>query len=143
MLPITKKRTYDPSLANHFFGGDILSSLFSDGADYSVPAVNIKEDDKAFQIQLAAPGISKEAMSIKLDKDKLTISASNKNDSENKVEEFTKREFSFNNFKRTFSLPENINKDKISADYREGVLYVELPKVAENNKNKNRIVKIS
>lgn len=143
MLPIIKKQSYYPNLSNQHFGRDLFSNFFSDGADYAVPAVNIKENEKAYIIELAVPGVSKEDIKISLEKDVLTISSSKESKSDKKVDDFKRKEFSYNSFSRSFSIPETINKDKVKASHANGILSIELPKIAKDEKNKNRSIKIS
>lgn len=143
MLPVIRKRSYVPSYADHFFGRDFLSSLFSDGADYTVPAVNIKENDKNFEIEVAAPGLSKEDFQINLEKNILTVSSKNEENKEEKADSFTRKEFSFKSFSRSFSLPESVKVEKISANYKNGVLLIELPKIEEAQLEKVKSIKIS
>lgn len=96
----------------------------------SVPAVNISENDEAFHLEVAAPGKTKKDFNLELDNGVLTISSEEKREEEKKDENgrFTRREFSYNSFKRAFSLPESVNSEKISAEYKNGVLKIDLPK---------------
>lgn len=96
----------------------------------SVPAVNISEDEDKFTVEVAAPGKSKKDFNLELDKGVLTISSEEKNEEEKKDKngKFTRREFSYSSFKRAFSLPDSVDSDKISAEYKEGVLNISLPK---------------
>jgi HSP20 family protein len=110
----------------------------------SIPAVNIKESDDNFLVEVAAPGKSKEDFNIELDNDVLTISAEEKK--ENKEEEngkFTRREFSYRTFKRAFSLPEMVETTKINASYEQGVLLIALPKKEEAKVQAKRMIEIS
>lgn len=143
MLPQIKRRAYMQDYSDHFLNRDFLSSFFSDGADYSVPAVNIKETDDAFEIEVAAPGLIKDDLKINLDNEILTISADHKTDKENKTDQYMRKEFSYRTFKRSFSVPETVNTDGIKANYDNGVLIVALPKVEKNKTSKNKTIKIS
>jgi HSP20 family protein len=135
---------YLPDLSDHFFGRDLMSNFFSDGADYSVPSVNIRENKNAFEIELAVPGMDKNDLNIQLDKDILTISAENKDEnSEGDKDRFMRREFSYSTFKRSFSIPESVNVDKIKASHENGVLTVELPKMEEDKSKLKKMIKIS
>lgn len=110
------------------------------------PAVNIKENDKHFEVELAAPGLRKGDFSIMIDKNVLTISASQQSQKEGEKEEqgnYTVREFSFQSFERSFSLPENaIEEEKVEASYNEGILRLVLPK-KEEKKPKVKQIKIA
>lgn len=143
MLPLIRKQTNIPGLSDHFFGKDLLSSFFNDGADHSIPAVNIKDKNNAFEIEVAAPGLSKEEFRIKLDKDILTISSEEKNENNEQSSTFMRKEFSFHSFKRSFSIPELVDTDKISASHKNGVLSILLPKVEKELTQKNKTIKIN
>jgi HSP20 family protein len=99
----------------------------------SVPAVNIQEDDKQFTIELAAPGLSKGDFKINLDDHVLTISKEQEEKQEEVKDNYTRREFVYNSFSRSFRLPKTILEDKIKADYKDGVLAITLPKDAKAN----------
>ena len=109
------------------------------------PAVNIKETDKAFTVQLAAPGFSKEDFKIELDNDLLTISSEIKAEKTEEANEgkYTKKEFYQSSFKRSFKLPETINEQDINAAYQDGILVIELPKKEEALPKAKRTVEIS
>ena len=143
MLPVVRKRSYLPRYSDTFFGNDLLSGFFSDGADYSVPAVNIKENGNSFDIEMAAPGLNKEDFNIKIEKNILTISSEIENKNETKNEKFTRKEFSFKSFSRSFSIPETVDFDKIKATHKNGVLTLELPKLDEAKVKKAKTIKIS
>lgn len=115
---------------------------FNSGCDFNRPAANIIENEKDFMIELAVPGMDKEEFNIKLEDDILTISVERKEVEEKEERNFTRREFRYDGFKRSFSLPDIIDQDKIKADYKNGVLNVKLPK-SEETKIKGREIKIS
>jgi HSP20 family protein len=143
MLPVMRKRVYTPGYLNNYFGRDLLTNFFSDGADYTVPAVNIKENENGFSIEVAAPGLNKEDFNIKVEKDVLTISSEMKDSKEESSENYMKREFGFQAFSRSFSIPESINQDKISASHKNGILILELPKMDEAKMKKTKTIKIA
>ncbi len=143
MLPVMRKRVYTPGYFNHFANSDLLSNFFSDGADYTVPAVNIKENENGFTIEVAAPGLNKEDFNIKLEKDVLTVSSENENKNEEIKENFMKKEFSFKSFSRSFSIPETVDQNKIKASHNNGILTIELHKMDEAKVKKSKIIKIS
>lgn len=111
---------------------DWNNSNFSAGGS-SLPAVNIRETSDGFDVEMAAPGMSKKDFKIELDNNVLTISAERKTENEHKDgERYTKREFSFQSFQRSFSLPkEVVDDDKIQARYEDGVLKLSIPKKEE------------
>lgn len=144
MLPIVRKRVYSPSYLDDFLGKDFLTTFFNDGADYSTPAVNIKESEKLFEIEVAAPGLSKEDFNIKVEHDVLTISSEKETKTEEKEEgRFMRREFGFKSFSRSFSLPDSIEQEKIGANHKNGVLTVSLPKLDEAKLKNTKMIKIS
>jgi len=99
-----------------------------------VPAVNISETKTGYQIELAVPGFKKEDFKINLEKDILTVSAEHKEDkSENSDDKkhFSKREFNFQSFTRSFNIPESINTAGIQANYENGILSIDLTKKEE------------
>ncbi len=110
----------------------------------SVPAVNIKEQDKAFTLELAVPGMKKEDFKVEIDKDVLTVSA--EISSESKPEEntvYSRREFKYASFKRVFTLPKAVDKDEVNASYTDGVLSLTLPKVEAALPAPKRLVEIA
>ncbi len=131
MLPLLVKRSVLPNYRNDFFRNDALSSFFSDGADYSVPAVNIKETENNFEIEVAAPGLSKEDFNVKLEKNILTISSEKDTKNEKEMPNYRRKEFSYQSFCRSFSVPETVNTESIKASHKNGVLTIELPKFDE------------
>ena len=110
----------------------------------SVPAVNIKEQDKSFNVELAVPGMKKEDFKIELDKDVLTVSAEVSNESKNEEEGvYSRREFKYASFKRVFTLPKAIDKEQIIASYTDGVLNLTLPKLETEIPAPKRLVEIA
>jgi len=96
-----------------------------------IPAVNIKEEEKSFLLELAAPGLKKDDFKINVEKNLLTISSEVKTENEEKTENYTRKEFGFSSFSRSFKISENILVDEISANYEDGILKVNLPKNVE------------
>ena len=133
MLPSLVRRNFSPFNLPNLFEDDFFP-VFSSRTD-SMPAVNIREDEKKFMLDLAVPGIDKKDLKIDVEEDILTISSETKNESEEKTDGYRRKEFSYSSFCRSFQIPENVNKDKIEASYKDGILTVSLPK-AEEEKNK-------
>jgi HSP20 family protein len=111
----------------------LFNTTLSDviGVDYSTssPSVNITEDDAKFSLHLAAPGLVKEDFNIKVENDFLVISAEKKEEKDENVQgKYTRREFNYGAFKKSFRLDENINREGITAAYENGVLKINLPK---------------
>jgi len=140
---------YNPALRNfstRSFNG-ILDRFFQDtfesqenGSGF-VPAVDISETDKSFELELAAPGLKKEDFTIDFKDDQLTISGERKFENEQKEINYHTRETRYGTFSRTFHLPESVNDTKIQAVYNEGILKVTLPK--DQKKELKRTIKIN
>lgn len=92
------------------------------------PAVNVSENDKSFEIELAAPGIKKEEFKVDVKDGVMTISCATKKEEEEKKKNYTRREFSSRSFSRAFTLPDNVDQKNVSAKYTDGVLHVTLKK---------------
>ena len=133
-----------PSFFDDFFTRDLFDwSNTNTAYGSSLPAVNIKEDDDHFQVEVAVPGLSKDDFKVELENDVLTISSEKEVTNESNEENYKRREFSYAAFKRSFSLPENkVDGDKVKARYTDGVLYVTLPKKEEAKPKPVRTIKI-
>jgi len=105
----------------------------------TIPAVNIKEREKDFIIELAVPGINKEDINIDLEKNILTVSSSKKKEKVEEKIDFSKHEFDYNNFNRSFSLPKTVDSENINAEYLDGILYLTIAKRKEEIKTKRTI----
>lgn len=135
-----------PSVFDDMFKTDWLGGTTNvNSIGTSIPAVNIYESDDNFKVEVAAPGKSREDFNIELDNEILTISSEQKKETETSENngKFTRKEFSYSNFKRAFSLPESINNEKISASYENGVLTINLPKKEEAKVQAKRMIEIS
>lgn len=141
----TNYRNYAlPALrANHFLH-DLLNNelIVNDGwMKKSTPAANVKESAEKFRIELAAPGMEKTDFVIKAEDGVLIISSEKKREEVQENEKFTRKEFSYHAFSRSFTIPENVDEEGIKAAYENGILSVELPKkVVETKENKRQIV---
>lgn len=134
-----------PSVFDDMFRTDWLGGTTNvNSIGTSIPAVNIRESEENFVVEVAAPGKAKEDFNIELDNDVLTISSEEKNENEVKEDHgrFTRKEFSYRNFKRAFSLPETVESQKISASYKDGVLSITLPKKEEARVQAKRMIEI-
>ena len=129
-----------PSLMNEIFKPDWFGGM--ENVATSTPAVNIKDNEKSFELDLIVPGRKKEDFNIEVDNELLTISAELKDEKEVKEENYTRREFRFSSFKRAFTLPESINVDDIKAEYVDGVLKIELPKKEEALPKPKRLIEL-
>lgn len=130
-----------PSLMNDFFRPDWFGGV--DRYDSNIPAVNIKENERDFELELAVPGMKKDDFNVEVDKNVLTISAETKSNDEVSEDNYTRREFAFSSFKRAFTLPETINDGKIDASYKDGVLKLTLPKKEEALPKPKRLIEIA
>ncbi len=129
-------------LFDELFNNGLADFIGSDGLSHK-PSVNVIELKDAFKIELAAPGLNKEDFNINVEKNVLTISASIEQNDDEKIEgAYKRREFNYSSFKRSFNLPETVDKDAIGAAYESGVLNVTLPKV-EEAKNEPKVIKIT
>jgi HSP20 family protein len=140
MLPTITRRTFSPFLSN-LFDDDFFPVLTNRTS--SMPAVNIKENEKSFLLELAVPGMDKKNLKIDINEDVLTISSESSNESEEEKDGYKRKEFSYSSFCRSFYIPDNVNKEKIEANYKDGILNVELPKVEEEKNKITRQIKIS
>ncbi len=141
MLPTITKRTFSPFNMSNIFDDDFFPLL--PNRSNTMPAVNIRENEKSYTLDLAIPGIDKNNLKIDINEDVLTISSETKNETEEKIEGYKRKEFSFSSFCRSFYIPENVNKDKIGASYKDGILSVDLPKDEEEKNKIIRQIKIS
>ncbi|SEN09224.1 heat shock protein Hsp20 [bacterium A37T11] len=116
---------------NNLFDSLFTDSLGRDPFVAKVPAVNIAEKEDAYQIELAAPGLAKEDFKINVEDDVLTISAEKKSESEEEGKRYSKREYSYSSFQRSFTLPDSIDQEKIEASYKDGVLFLTVAKKEE------------
>lgn len=117
-----------PSLLDELFGSRFLEKV---NAKASFPAVNVKESDDRFEVFLAAPGLKKDDFSISLENDVLTISTQKSQEKVDEKEHYTRKEYSFSSFSRSFNLPENADVNGIKAKYEDGELKLEIPKKTE------------
>jgi HSP20 family protein len=120
---------------NNPFFNDVYSllndSFLSEKAITRTPAVNIAETDNQFEVELAIPGLNKEDIKINLDKNLLSVSADKKAENVQEGKKFSKREFGFSAFSRSFTLPESADQSKIEADYTSGILKLTIAKKEE------------
>ncbi len=143
------KPTFDqfPSLGtflNDIWSEDMPSVFrtnFNEGM--TLPKVNIKETAENFQVHMAVPGFKKDNFNISVENEELLISAEIEENTEEKNEEFTRKEFGYASFRRSFVLPETVDGDKIKASYEDGILNVILPKKEEAKPKPARTIKIS
>ena len=136
---IRKKTSFYPSLVDDFLNQDW--SLKTAQA-ITMPAVNIKEMETEFEIELGVPGKKKEDFEIEVENGVLSISSTSEEEHAEEKGKFTRLEFSYNSFRRTFTIPESVDPTKIDAKYTEGVLRVSLPKRKEALPQAKKLIKI-
>lgn len=142
MYPVQRNFT---SLFDDFFGRGLIDFI---GADLTVnqPSVNIIEENDKFKIEVAAPGLERNDFSLKLENGFLTISAQKEESKEDKDEKegrkYTRREFNYSYFSRSFQMPESADVNKISASYNNGVLVVDIMKKEEAKTNEPKLIEI-
>ncbi|MEV4884095.1 Hsp20/alpha crystallin family protein [Chitinophaga ginsengisegetis] len=135
-----------PSLFDDFFGRELFNwgnNNFS-STSTTVPAVNIKETTDAFEVEVAAPGMEKGDFSITLDGNLLTISSAKQLQEEKKEQNYTRREFSYQSFQRSFELAKDVvDEDKINARYENGLLHLTIPKKEEAKQKGPRTIQVA
>lgn len=136
-----------PSLIDKFFEGNMMdwNNWNFAGSNSTLPAVNVSENQDEYRLDVAAPGMQKGDFKLNYDNGRLTISSERKDEKEEKEgDNVTRREFSYQSFQRSFTVPENvINADKITAKYDNGILHVVLPKREEVKPKPAKEIKIS
>ena len=136
MLPsiysTNRNHGFFPSLFNDFLNDSFLMPQFHSTS----PAINVSEDEKGYQVEIAAPGMTKEDFKISLAGDDIVISMEKKldNKDENKDKKYIRREFSYSKFEQRLMLPDNVERNRISARMTDGVLNIDIPKMAPQEK---------
>ncbi|MCL4637609.1 MULTISPECIES: Hsp20/alpha crystallin family protein [Olivibacter] len=121
-------KTFDPWVSN------LIDNLFYDGSGRSLskfPAVNVSESAEGFHVEFAVPGFSKEDFKISVEKDVLAVSGEHKAESLDEAKQYSRKEFSYSSFKRSFTLPESVDVNKIEANFKDGVLTLTVAKKEE------------
>ena len=143
MMPTKRMYNNDqnwlPTFFNDFFDNDWMMKT-----NATAPAINVVESDKEYKVEVAAPGMKKEDFNIHLgDNNELIITMEQKNENKEEHKKYLRREFAYSKFQQSFVLPDNIEKEKISASVNDGILTIELPKQAPEEKAKvNRVIEI-
>lgn len=137
-IPTRPRRPWN-ALIEDFLNEEFLAPV--KGGIFKTAATNIKEKDDAYIVELAVPGLSKKDFSISIENDVLNVSS----DAEDKAEDgvtYSRKEFGYSSFKRTFHLPESVDKSSISASYRNGVLIISLNKMESAKPQPARVVEV-
>lgn len=126
MMPVKRTQNWLPDIFNDFFDNDWMVKT-----NATAPAINVIEHEHDYRIELAAPGMTKEDFNVHVDENSnlvISMEKKNENKEEKKNGRYLRREFSYSKFQQTIILPDDVDKEKISAEVKHGVLYVELPK---------------
>lgn len=128
---------------NRFFDDFFQKGIegFNPSSTQSI-AVNARENETEFTLELALPGIKKEEVDIALEKDTLTVSSATKSSDTKEKQGYTRKEFGHFSFKKVFTLPELVDREKVKASFQDGVLKIELPKLEKENQNHKRLISI-
>lgn len=140
MLPIMNRNQWLPEVFNDFFNTDFMPK-----ASATAPAINVMESDKDYTVELAAPGLKKEDFKVNINDDgNLVIKMEQKNEQkeEDKNRHYLRREFSYSKYEQTLILPDDVEKDQIAARVDNGVLTIDLPKIAAAQKKPARQIDI-
>ncbi len=140
MMPVMRSNSWIPSVFNDLFDTDFMPRVNS-----TAPAINVKESDKAYTVELAAPGMKKEDFNVHInDEGNLVVKMESKQEhkDEDKSTRYLRREFSYSKYEQTLILPDDVKKDAISARVEHGVLTVELPKIVEEKVKVSRQIEI-
>jgi HSP20 family protein len=134
-----------PSTVSDLFN---IEKFFSDALQLwdmpsTMPAVNVHEDETNFRMEVAAPGMEKSDFKINVRDNVLIISAEKKTEKKEEDKNFTRREFNYSSFRRSFSLPENVDQENIRAEYNNGILNVTIPKMKKESAPKVKSIDVA
>ena len=138
-MSLMKRTSLMPWVDRFFADDDFINRWWKEDR---LPAVNVAETEKDFKVEVAAPGMKKDDFKVEVKEGTLYISAETKAEKEEKEDNYMRKEFSFSSFKRSFYLPENVKEDEILANYKDGILYLTLPKVKVEKKEKVKKIEI-
>ena len=140
MLPVMFKNSWFPTVFEDFLNNDFMPR-----ANITAPAVNVKEDEKAYTMEVAAPGIRKEFCRVSInDEGNLCLAIENKTEHKenDKKHHYLRREFSYTNYEQNYSLPEDVDKEHIEAKVENGILTVTLPRIQKEERKLSRNINI-
>lgn len=141
MMPMMRTNSWIPAVFNDLFDADFMPKV-----NATAPAINVKENDQAYTVEVAAPGMKKEDFNVHInDEGNLIIKMEQKQEhkEEDKDTRYLRREFSYSKYERTLLLPDDVNKELISAKVENGVLTVALPKLVEEKIKVSRQIDIN
>lgn len=140
MLPVMNRNLWMPEEFNDFFDTDFMPRV-----NATAPAINVKESEKDYTVELAAPGLTKDDFIVNVDNDgNLHIKIENKSNKkeEDKKSHYLRREFSYSKYEQTLLLPDDVEKEKIAATVNNGVLTVDLPKIEKKEEKTARQIEV-
>ncbi len=141
MTLVRRNQNWLPSIFNDLFDNDFMAR-----ANSTAPAINVKESKEAYAVEVAAPGMTKEDFCVRIDEDNNLVIALEKKEEHKDEKEFSflRREFAYSKFEQTMILPDDVDKEKISATMKHGVLDITLPKLSEKEiKKAQRMIEIA
>jgi HSP20 family protein len=126
---------------DRFFDSDFwgMPMLRSQQMMANLPATNIRENEKDYSIEVAAPGMKKDDFNIDVNDGMLTVSSQKEEEKKEEEDNYTRREYNYSSFTRSFRLPDSINEDEIKASYKDGVLHLTIPKGKEKDQPRKKI----
>ena len=139
MLPVMFKNSWFPTVFDDFFNTEMTTQR-------TAPAVNVKEDENTYTMEVASPGLKKEVCRININEDgNLNVAIENKfeHKEENKKEHYLRREFSYTNYQQAYTLPEDVDKTGITAKVEDGILTIVLPKIKKEETKVTRHIEIA
>jgi HSP20 family protein len=140
LLPANPRTLFDDFFSRELFNWGNNNHSYTQS---TIPSINIKENPQNFEVEVAAPGMEKQDFQITLEGNVLTISYSKQNQAEEKDDYYTRREFSYQSFQRSFELAKNVvDEDRIEAKYENGVLKLTIPKTEDAKKQAPRLIEI-
>lgn len=130
-------------LFTDFFENDRFFDNFQKDWVNRIPSVNITENSKEFKIEFGAPGLKKEDFKVDIDKNTLTVSSEKEEKKKEENERFTKQEFNYSSFSRSFMLPDSVKTDDVKAKYEDGILKIHLTKKEDSKNNERKQIQVS
>jgi len=149
LAKVNQRRKHNGFFPGHFDAlfNDIINKGFGEVTrnqfTHKGPAVNVIELEDKFELEIAVPGLKKEDITLKVEDETLIISATKEEQTEETTNNYTRREFDFSNFTRSFQLNETIDVENIQANFADGILNIVLPKLVEATKDNNRVIDIA
>lgn len=135
-------RHYVPAYWDDFFNDRFFNQVSHMNCKENSPAVNVSEDEKGYSIEVAAPGLTRKDFNLEIENDVLTISSERKENKKETNQNFLRREFNYQSFKRSFQLPDTVDQEQIQATHEDGILKLTLPKKEEMVQKASRQIEI-